>query len=164
MVIGLTDRQWRGLLKVTGTGPAMADLAQRLGRDLAQEGERFHARAEITAILAPWFAARAVADFAADFEAGGVTWSEFRTFREAATQDPDLSPENPLFSRIDQPGIGAYPVPGSPFQFSAATREDPRPAPRLGEHTEAILADLLGLGSGEIGALMDARVVAGPSA
>ncbi len=162
MLIGLTDRQWRGLLHVTGAEAAVAALAARLGRDLTQEGERHHARAEITAILAPWFAARRVDDFAAAFDAAGVTWSEFRSFAGAVREDPDLSPANPIFSLLEQPGIGTYPVPGLPFHLSALEREPPRPAPRLGEHSEAILADVLGLGSGEIGALMDAGVVAGP--
>jgi 2-methylfumaryl-CoA isomerase len=162
MVIGLTDRQWRGLVKATGAEDAIAALASRLGRDLGREGERYAARAEITALLAPWFAARRVEDFAAAFDAAGVTWSEFRSFARAVREDPDLSPANPIFRLLDQPGIGAYPVPGSPFHFAALAREDPRPAPRLGEHTEAILADVLGLPSAAIGALMDARVVAGP--
>ena len=163
MVIGLTDRQWKGLIEATGTTAAMAELAKRLERDLRREGERYLARTEITAILAPWFAARDVGDFADAFEAAGITWSEFRSFAEAVRLDPDLSPDNPIFTTLDQPGVGAYPVAGSPFHFSAQNRDDPRPAPRLGEHTEAILADVLGLGSGEIGALMDARVVAGPA-
>ena len=34
------------------------------------------------------------------------------------------------------------------------------PAPVLGEHTESILADVLGLGAGQIGRLMDQGVVA----
>ncbi|MBA3326650.1 MAG: CoA transferase [Rhodobacteraceae bacterium] len=164
MVIGLTDRQWRGLMKVTGTEDAMAALAARLGRDLAREGERYRAQAEIGAILAPWFAARRVGDFAGAFDAAGVTWSEFRSFAEAVREDPDLSPDNPIFSMLDQPGIGAFPVPGTPFHFSALPREPARPAPRLGQHSEEILADVLGLGAGAIGALMDAGVVAGPSA
>jgi 2-methylfumaryl-CoA isomerase len=33
----------------------------------------------------------------------------------------------------------------------------------LGEHTDEILAEELGLSSAEIGALHDARIVAGPS-
>jgi 2-methylfumaryl-CoA isomerase len=161
MVIGLTDRQWRGLLKVTGTAEAMTALGQRLGLDLGLEGNRYHARHEITAILAPWFQARQVADFAQALDAAGCSWSEFRSFAEAVRLDSDLSPENPMFSQIEQPGIGTYPVPGSPLAFSAMPREAPRPAPRLGEHTEAILADVLGLSERQIGALFDAKVVAG---
>ena len=77
--------------------------------------------------------------------------------------DPDLSAENPMFSEIEQPGIGSYAVPGTPFAFSATAREAPRAAPILGQHTEEILADVLGLGGREIGDLFDAGVVAGPA-
>jgi 2-methylfumaryl-CoA isomerase len=162
MVIGLTERQWRGLVKATGVAAEIDALAERLGLDLRNEGNRYRARHEITAVLRPWFAARRVADFAEAFDAAGLTWSEFRSFAEAVRLDPDLSPENPMFSLLDQPGMGAFPVPGTPFQFSAVPREAPVRAPALGEHTEAILADVLGLGSGPIGRLFDRGVVAGP--
>jgi len=162
MVIGLTERQWAALLRATGLGEAMAGLGRRLGLDLRDEGARFAARAEITALLAPWFAARTVADVGEIFEACGVTWSQFRSFAEAVREDADLSPANPMFAEVAQPGIGRYPVPGTPFAFGAFARETPQPAPRLGQHTEEILAGVLGLGGGQIGRLMDARVVAGP--
>ena len=164
MVIGLTDRQWAGLVKATGTGAEMEALATRLGVDLTQEGARFTARKEITAILAPWFSARRLEDFAPSFDATGLTWSVFRSFAEAVREDPDLAPAtNPLFHDVTQPGIGRYPVPASPLAFSASGRPDPAPAPVLGADTEAILADILGLPSAEIGRLMDAGTVAGPT-
>jgi 2-methylfumaryl-CoA isomerase len=162
MVIGLTHRQWRGLVKVTGTGDEIAALGQRLGLDLDLEGDRWAAREEITAVLAPWFQERRVEEVGAALDAGSCTWSAFRSFAEAVRQDPDLSPENPMFSMVEQPGIGSYPVPGTPFAFSGSDREPPGPAPLLGQHTEEILADVLGLGGREIGELFDARVVAGP--
>ena len=162
MVIGLTDRQWKSLVKVTGTGVPMAALGSRLGLDLNEEGARFHARDEITALLAPWFAARAVEDFAGTFDAQGVTWSVFRSFGEAVREDPDLSIDNPMFHMRDQPGLGRFPVPASPISFGGRRPDRPRPAPDLGADTEAVLADVLGLGSGQIGALMDKGVVAGP--
>jgi len=160
MVVALTHRQWAGLLKTTGTAEAMSALANDLKLDLSDEGTRWTARARITEILVPWFAARGVRDFARDFDAAGVTWSVFRSFAEALAEDPDLTAENPLFSEIDQPGIGRYLVPGSPVGFPALGRAAPTPAPCLGEHTEEILADVAGLPSNEIGALFDAGVVA----
>ncbi len=162
MVVGLTQRQWRGLLDATGTAAEMDALARRLGRDLAQEGERWKARHEITAILAPWFSARKVADFADAFDKAGVAWSVFRDFRTAMEEDPDLSTENPLFTMLDQPGIGELLTPRSPFDFSAAARPSDAPAPALGQHTEEVLADVAGLSSGEIGRLFDRGVVGGP--
>ena len=162
MVIGLTDRQWRGLVKATGMVESIAALETSLGETLGAESARFRHRAAITATLAPFFAQHKVEDFAKSFDAGGVTWSQFRSFAQAIREDPDLSTENPMFHMIDQPGIGTYPTPASPLDFSEITRAAPRAAPELGAHTEEVLADVAGLSSGEIGQLFDAGIVTGP--
>ncbi|MEM7497737.1 MAG: CoA transferase [Pseudomonadota bacterium] len=162
MVVALTDRQWRGLCKMTETSEAMKALAARVGADLDLEGARWEHRAAITAVLAPWFAARPAEEIGALFEGAGVTWSEFRSFAGALGEDPDLSLQNPMFSEIEQPGIGRYPVPGTPFAFVGDAREAPTPAPVLGAHTEAILADVAKLPGGEIARLFDDGIVAGP--
>lgn len=159
MVIGLTDRQWRNLLKVTGTTNAIAALETQLGISLAGEGARWEYRHAITDILRPWFAARNVVDFAETFETAGVTWSQFRDFKQAVAEDEDMSLDNPMFTELDQPGIGRYRVPGTPMAFSHDPREVPRRAPDLGEHTEAILGDVIGLPDNEIASLFDAGVV-----
>lgn len=160
MVIGLTDRQWRGLVKVLGMDEEIAALGQRLNLDLRAEGNRWAARQDITALFAPWFASRDLSEIGPLFDAAGLTWAPFRSFAEAVRQDPDLSPDNPIFSLLHQPGIGTLPIPGSPINFSSLSRNAPVPAPRLGQHSEEILADVLGFASGEIGRLMDGRVVA----
>ncbi|NGQ90810.1 2-methylfumaryl-CoA isomerase [Rhodobacter sp. HX-7-19] len=160
MVIGLTDRQWRGLVKVLGLAQEVANLGQRMALDLSREGDRWAAGKEITALFAPWFAARRLEEVAPLFDGAGLTWSVFRSFAEAVHQDPDLSEDNPMMRVIHQPGVGSLPVPGSPVSFSDLARMGPAPAPVLGEHTEEILGDVLGLGSGQIGKLMDQGVVA----
>jgi 2-methylfumaryl-CoA isomerase len=155
MVVALTQRQWRNLLKVTGLAAEMDALAARLDLDLGTEAGRWQARHGITGVLAPWFAARRLADFAADFDRGGVTWSVFRSFAQALAEDPDLSPANPMFTEVTQPGIGRYLTPGSPFDFGAHDRDPPKPAPILGQHTEEILADVARLPETEIASLFD---------
>lgn len=160
MVVGLTDRQWRGLVRVLALEEEITVLGHRLGLDLRAEGNRWVARHQITALFAPWFAARDLAEVGPLFDTAGLTWAPFRSFAEAVRDDPDLSPDNPMFSLLHQPGIGTLPVPGSPIGFSAHDRQAPRPAPRLGQHSEEILADVLGLPEGEIGQLMDKGIVA----
>ncbi|MEQ9695032.1 CoA transferase [Shimia sp. SDUM112013] len=160
MVIGLTDRQWRGLVAATGIAEEISGLERRSGRSLRDEGTRWDLRHDITAILEPWFAARRVAEFAEDFDRQGLTWSLFRTIKEAVVEDPDLSPENPMFKMMDQPGLGRFPVPSLPTSFSEMLRDDPVPAPALGEHTEEILAEVAGLDFTEIAGLFDRGVVA----
>ena len=162
MVIGLTDRQWRGLVKATSTEKAMDALAARQGIDLMDEGNRWRVRAEITDILAPWFATRRVVDFASDFDKAGLTWSEFRTTREALAEDSDLGLENPMFKALSQPGLGTFPVPSHPATFSDHARADPVPAPVLGAHTEEVLAEVAGLDGTEISQLFDRGIVQGP--
>ncbi|PRY80877.1 2-methylfumaryl-CoA isomerase [Marivita geojedonensis] len=162
MIIGLTDRQWRGICKATGTTEEMAALEQRLGTSLTDEGNRWRFRDEITAVLKPWFAQRRVSDFEADFNKSGLTWSEFRTVREAVEQDPDLGTDNPMFSPVMQPGIGKYPVPSHPASFSALPRATAQPAPTLGQHTEEILSDVAGCTGTEIAQLFDQGIVESP--
>ena len=77
-------------------------------------------------------------------------------------EDPRVSTGNPMFSELEQPGMGRYLVPGSPISFGAFVREPPRRAPLLGEHTDEILSNDLGLSDGEIGRLRESGVVAGP--
>jgi 2-methylfumaryl-CoA isomerase len=164
MVVGLTRRQWDLLRRCTGLGDELDALAAHLALDFTSEGDRFRARHEISAVLAPWFAARRVEDFASEFDEAGVTWSVFRTFDQAVRTDDGFSTDGPLYSMVEQPGIGTYPVPGSPLDFSAVPRAEPRRAARLGEHTDQILSGVLGLSDNEISALRERSIVGGPRA
>jgi 2-methylfumaryl-CoA isomerase len=162
MVVGLTERQWASIRRATGLGDAFDAVGHRLGLDLALEKDRFAARAELAAVLAPWLAARDAAEVERTFAAAGVCFGPYQTVRELLARDPEGSLENPLFTRQSQPGIGSYRMPGSPLWFGGAAHLDARPAPRLGEHTDELLAGLLGLGAAQIGALHDRGLVAGP--
>ena len=162
MVIGLTDRQWAGLVRTLAMQDPIAALSTQTGLDLADEGNRYRARDAITALFAPWFAVRDLATIAPLFDAAKLTWAPFRSFAGAVLDDPDLSPDNPMFEDVDQPGIGRYPVPGSPVASSAFGKLHPKPAPVLGADSEAILSDILGLSAAQIGSLMDKGIVAGP--
>jgi 2-methylfumaryl-CoA isomerase len=159
MVIGLTDRQWRGIVKTTGTQEMMRALEAATASDLSDEGTRWRLRDRITALLAPWFAARPKAEVARALDENGVTWAPFRTLPEALAEDPDLSPDNPMFQTYDHPGVGRYPMPGTPMQFSRFEREAAVPAPDLGGHTEEILSEVAGCDATEIAQLFDKGVV-----
>jgi 2-methylfumaryl-CoA isomerase len=81
---------------------------------------------------------------------------------ELVEKDERCSPANPMFEEVEQPGIGTYLMPGSPLNFETNPRLPPRRAPLLGEHTDEVLADVLGLTDAEIGRLYDDGVVGGP--
>jgi len=160
MVIAMSAKQWQGLLKVSGLAPVIASLAEQSGLDFAREGDRFAARHELCALFEPWIAAHTLAHLAPLFDEHGLCWDKYQTIGELVRDDPDCSDDNPIFSTIEQPGIGRYPVPGNAAYFSSVSRQPARPAAQIGQHTDEILSDILGLDSSVIGRLHDDGVVA----
>jgi 2-methylfumaryl-CoA isomerase len=163
MVVALTARQWRALVEATGTGEAFAGIEAATKHDFETETGRYEGRDLIAAILRPWFEARELSEIRHAFTNTGVSWGPYQTFRQLVDEDPRASVLNPLFEGIDHPGVGHYLAPRSPLDFGRLGRLPVRRAPILGEHTEEVLAEVLGLGQREIGDLHDRGVVAGPA-
>jgi 2-methylfumaryl-CoA isomerase len=161
-VVAITRQQWRGLVDATGIANAVAEIERREGVDLQREGQRFGQREAIAALIAPWIVSRPLSEVASVFDAHKVCWGRYQTFRQLVEEDTRCSEANPMFRRLEQPGIGSYLMPGLPISFSESPRHVRR-APILGEHTDEILSVLLGLSDEEIGRLHDDKVVAGPS-
>ena len=159
MIVALTRRQWKALIDATELHEQIAKVAEATGFDLDTETERFEARDFIAAVLRPWFGARSLAEIREQFAGTTVSWGPYQTFTQLVSEDPRVTTDNPIWEAIEHPDVGTYRMPGSPLGFSNADRVPVRRAPLLGEHTEAILAELLGLSSTEIGRLGDAGVV-----
>ena len=160
MIIALSANQWRGLLLATGLEQTITKLGSQLNLDLSNEGNRFIARDELATVIADWVAGQTFQSLAKVFDENRVCWGKYQTVTELIDHDVDVSEDNPIFSRVEQPEIGEYLVPGQPMSFSAVERQAARPAPKLGQHTEEILADVLGKTSGEIGRLYDEKIIA----
>src|SRR5256885_2073174 len=114
-------------------------------RWLQARAVRQEARDAIAALIARWCAGKTLAEIKEAFAGSGVLWGLFQDFVELVRDDPRCSPANPLFAEVEQPGIGHYPMPGLPLDFGAAPRQPTLPAPRLGEHTDLVLSEVLGL-------------------
>ena len=162
MIIALTPRQWRALGQATGLTERLAMIGTMMEVDLDTEAGRYEARDMIAALLSRWCAGHSLDEIRQAFAGTGVLWGQFQDFLQLVRDDPRCSAANPLFAEVEQPGIGPYLMPGLPLDFAAAPRLPPRPAPRLGEHTDLVLAEVLGLSQAEIGRLHDHRIVAGP--
>ena len=153
MVVALTTRQWNALLQVTGLADVVDAIQQAMGLDLQSVSQRFRARDLLAAVLAPWFEARTLREVRAAFAGTGVSWGGYQTFSQLVNEDPRCSTANEVWEVVEHPGVGSYLMPGTPLDFSAVPRVPVRRAPQLGEHTEAVLCDLLGLSTAEIGRL-----------
>jgi 2-methylfumaryl-CoA isomerase len=160
MVVALTRKQWKALVEAIGLAEAVAALERELRLDLQREGNRFLAREPIAALIAPWIAARMPDQVAQSFDPAGVCWSRYQSVAELAASNAVDPAANPLFERLQQPGIGSYAMPASPLHFHGGGRLPAAPAPRLGEHTEEVLCGLLGLSGAEFGRLHDKGVIA----
>lgn len=161
MIVGVSPNQWKAIVAVTGTENQIHELQERMSLDFRKEGDRYKGRAEITAILKPWFSQRPYSQVSTEMDNAGVCWGKYQTIKETVDTDRDCSADNPLFQLVDQPGIGEYLMPDHPLRFTGIDRDPVRRAPKLGEHTEEILAQTLGLSSSEIGKLYDDKIVAG---
>jgi 2-methylfumaryl-CoA isomerase len=162
MIIALTRRQWRAIGTATGLADRLEMIGPMMDVDLDTEAGRYEARDAIAALLGRWCASSTLDEIRRAFTGTGVLWGHFQDFFQLVQRDPRCSEANPLFATVEQPGIGRYLMPGLPLDFSAEERLPPRPAPRLGEHTDFVLTDVLGLSTAEIGRLHDKGIVAGP--
>ena len=161
MIVGVSPNQWKAIVKVTDSQQQVSALQETLALDFRKEGDRFQARDELRNIFASWFTERNYSEVCEALENAEVCWGPYQSIEEMVSSDIDCSEDNPLFDRVEQPGIGSYLMPSHPLNFSIAEKEQVRPAPLLGEHTDEILADTLGLDSSEIGRLHDGAIVAG---
>lgn len=160
MVVALTGRQWESLVAVTGMGMYFASLQQALGHDLSTEGGRYAARDHIAAALRPWFASRTLGELRERFASAGVSWGPYQTFEQLVSEDPRCSSDNPMFDYVTVPGVGEILTAASPMRWSNATLPGPARPPELGEHTDQILVEVLGMDAHEVGRLHDAGIVA----
>ena len=160
IAVAVTMSQWKSLLEATQLGDDVRAIATRRGLDFAVEGDRYLAREELNPLFAAWCAARSLDEIRRAFDEQGVCWGPYQSFMQLVSDDPRCSTANPLFSEIDQPGIGRILAARHPLDAGAITRIAAAPAPALGQHTDEILAGVLGLSAKEIARLRDDAVVA----
>ncbi|TDC49275.1 2-methylfumaryl-CoA isomerase [Actinomadura sp. KC345] len=157
MVVALTPRHWRDLVRATGLGEVVTALERALGADFRRAGDRYTYRDALAGILAPWFASRTCEQIEDALEDASVLRSRYRDFADLTA---DLDTE-PLMAELDQPGIGAHLAPGSPLRLGE-TSLPPAPAPDLGQHTDEILQEVLSRPPDEVDALRTRRVAGEP--
>lgn len=141
MVVALTARHFRDLADLTGTTEAVAALAEALGADFADEGQRYEHREELNALFAAWFGSHSAAEVSSALSASSVLWERYQSFTEVAGSQRVTA--NPLFAPLQQDRIGTYLAPGLPMSIDGG-HLPAAAAPALGEDTVAVPAEWLG--------------------
>jgi 2-methylfumaryl-CoA isomerase len=141
MVVALTPRHFGDLTELTGTTKAVAAVAEALGADFNDEGQRYQHRDVLNGLFGAWFRSRTAEAVAAALASSSVLWERYQSFAEVAASPRVRA--NPLFAPLDQPRIGTYPAPGLPMSFDGL-HTPATAAPALGQDNEALPAEWLG--------------------
>lgn len=157
MVVVLTGRHFRDLTDLTGTTEAVAALADSIGADFSDEGQRYRHRDALSALFAEWFTGHTGAEIAAALAATSVLWERYQTFGEIAA-DARVT-DNPLFTELDQPRVGRHLAAGLPVSIDGSYPAAV-PAPALGDDTTDVLENWLALDRAQVADLLDSGTVA----
>jgi formyl-CoA transferase len=135
------------LVIAVGTDDLWADLAAALGVPelihdprFARNPERCASRDSLRAIIEARLATAGAAEWADRLTAAGVPCSPVRTLGQALA-DPAVV-ERGRIERLDREDGSGVPVAAFPVEMSRSSHATRRPPPRLGEHTDEILAEL----------------------
>jgi formyl-CoA transferase len=146
----LLEPHWRALAKLIGRPDMLNDPR------FATMAARHEHRTETDAAVAAWMRTRKAADVERELTAAGIPVAEVRTYAEAARNPHVL--ERDMLQPIEQEDGVTIPLTGPAAKFSKTPVRVRRRAPKLGEHTDEIVAEL-GLDSSERTRLRSNKVV-----
>jgi crotonobetainyl-CoA:carnitine CoA-transferase CaiB-like acyl-CoA transferase len=143
------DAQWRALCVAVGAPlAALADDAR-----FATNAARVERRAELAAILEPTVAARSVDDWITLCDGAGIPCGPILNVAQALAH-PQVQARG-MVVPLAHPTAGDIRVTGVPVRLSDTPGAVRTPPPRLGEHTRAVLAEVLGLDGAAVDALVE---------
>ena len=131
------DDQFRRFCEVAGLSSLAADDR------FATNPQRVAHRDVLVPLLAPVLESRGRDEWVRLLRQAGVPCGAVRTIGEMVA-DPQLAARN-MIATVSHPTAGELRLIGNPVKLSEAERRGDRPAPALGQHTEAILTGELGL-------------------
>jgi len=97
------------------------------------------------------FRRRTVSDWLERLRAAGVPAAPVNHFDRAFAEPPVA--EREMIVEYDHPDVGKVRLPGNPVKVSGMPGTISKPAPRLGEHTDQVLREVLSLTSEQIAEL-----------
>lgn len=148
----MNDDQWVSLVEVLGRPAWAAEAALRQGE------MRYARRRQLDSDLAGATAQWVAEDLMHALQARGVPAGVVQTAADVVERDPQLRHRG-HWVKLDHPEMGATIYNAPPMRFSRTPVELKRPAPLLGEHTDEICRELLGLSDEETRQLKEEGVL-----
>jgi crotonobetainyl-CoA:carnitine CoA-transferase CaiB-like acyl-CoA transferase len=119
--------------------------------------DRIQNRDEFDAQLEELFSKRPAAEWLDRLQEAGVPCTPVNDV-EDVVNDPHVEARN-MVEEVEHPDGDELKLPGIPVNFSEVDADIRLAPPKLGEHTDEILTDLLGYSDGELESLRDDDVV-----
>lgn len=145
------NRQWRALLKTIGRVDLLEDAR------FATPEARFRSKDEVDDIIRPWMASQNKRTAMSVLNGAGVPAGA--VFDTGDLMDDPSFRATGMLTEIDHPRRGRVVLPGWPVKMSGSPTPGITCPPMLGQHTDAVLHDLLGMGDDEIAGLRDNRAI-----
>ncbi|MBI3969489.1 MAG: CoA transferase, partial [Chloroflexi bacterium] len=147
-----SDEVWSALREALGNpdwaaAPELRTAAGRVARADRLDG-----------LLATWTRTQSPEAAVALLQSAGVPAATVNDGEDLIERDPQLSARN-YFQTIELPEHGPIPTPRLPLLFSVTPTTIRRPAPRLGEHNEEVLRNILGFSEAEVDQLILDEVI-----
>jgi crotonobetainyl-CoA:carnitine CoA-transferase CaiB-like acyl-CoA transferase len=114
---------------------------------------------EVTAMITEWTSTRTRSEICDRCERHHVPAAPLRDVVEVLA-DPHLRARGFLTEHLTE--TGAVALPNSPMRYDGSSLRPLTPAPSLGEHTDAVLSELCGLGDAELADLRREGVIGAP--
>jgi CoA:oxalate CoA-transferase len=147
-----TERMWQGLCNVLGLRQLIEEPRFKTNR------ERYQSRAELWPILEAAFRTRTSVEWVPLLEKESIPVGVVNTL-DRVMADPQIESRRMITEVADTDGRLAR-VMGNPMVFAQAEAVPASFPPRLGENTDKVLRDLLGLAESEIAELTNSGAVA----
>ena len=160
MIMAITPRQWTGLVNVLGISGEVAVIESAHRVSFARdEGVRFQHRDALFPLVESKVSGWIYEDLKSAFDANGCCYGPYQSMKQAV-HDPVLVGNNPMFGSAGNPSGMDYPAAGTIASIPQLERQAARSAPLLGQHSDEVLAEVLGLSSGALAALHDKGIIA----
>ena len=147
-----TDAEWAGLRQALSDPEWMRDPTYATAAGRAAAADR------IDAALSAWTSQQDAHQAMALLQAQGVPAGVAQNGRDVFERDDHLA-ERRFFATVEHPEIGSFELPGPGFRLDRTPAAIRRGPPLLGQHTEEVLRDVLGLSPEAIDALVVEGVV-----
>ena len=144
-IVVADEDEWQRLCQGMGQ-PGLATDAR-----FATVAERKKNEDELETLISAWTEARTDADVTQTLQAVGVAAFPALTNKEIA-EDKHLD-ERGFFVEHEHPEVGVRRHAGAPWVFSETSCQVRKPAPCLGQDTDAVLQDILGYSADEVATL-----------